>query len=485
METENKKGKFIMCRHAESEWNVKHIFTGKTDVHLTATGFKDSELIGSLIEDIHINKIYTSSLARSIETQVCIMNSVGQYCPETIHASELNERDYGIYTGLNKQDQISKTGEEGLLALRRSWDYPVPEGETLKMVYERAVPFFKKEIVPILNEGKNVLMVSHGNTNRALMKYIENISDQGIEKVEMPFNEVFIYDLDSEGHVINKEIRKIQDAIKKENGGIIRSKIKIVATIGPSSERPEVLEQMIKVGMDMARLNFSWGTLEEKKNHLETIRKVSKEHNIPILSIVDLPGPRIQDLDRHSFDLEKEKAVTEKDKEYIEFAVKNNADYVAVSFVGSKEDIIDCRNEIKKHGGSQKIIAKIERQKALDNLDDIISEADAVMIARGDLANDIPLETVPFVQEDIIKKCKLASKPVITATQMLYSMKDSPTPTRAEATDVATAIMQGTDGIMLSEETTIGKFPIQTVYTMEHLALEAEKHLTNPIFNQF
>lgn len=485
METENKKGKLIICRHTESEWNKKGIFTGKVDVHLTAEGFEDAEAIGRLIQDIHINKIFTSAQVRSIEAEVCMMNSAGEYCAGTIHASELDERDYGIYTGLNKQDQISKLGEEGLLSLRRAWDHPIPEGETLKMVYERVIPFFQKIILPILNEGKNVLMVSHGNTNRALMKYIENISDEEIEKVEMPFNEIFIYNLDTEGYMISKEIRKIDYSIKDTHGNITRSKTKIIATIGPACEKPEVMEQMLKAGMDMARLNFSWGTLEEKKKHLETIRKVSKENNISLLSIVDLPGPRIQDADRHTFDLEKENAITEKDKEYIEFAVKNNADYVAVSFVGSGKDIIDCRNEIKKYGGTQKIIAKIERQKALDNLAEIIHEADVVMIARGDLANDIPLETVPFVQEDIIKKCKLAGKPVITATQMLYSMKDSPTPTRAEATDVVNAIIEGTDAVMLSEETTIGKFPIQTVYTMEHLALEAEKHLTNLIFNSF
>lgn len=485
METENKIGKLILCRHTESEWNKKGIFTGKKDVHLSAEGFENAEAIGRLIQDIHINKIFTSAQVRSIETEVCMMNGVGEYCTGTIHSCALNERDYGIYTGTSKEDQKERVGEEGYLSLRRGWEYPVPGGETLKMVYERVVPFFKSEVLTFLNQGKNVLIVSHGNTLRALMKYIENISDTDIEKVEMLFNEILIYDLNSDGHILNKEARKMDHSIKNSQGNVIRSKTKIVATIGPASEKPEVLEQMIKAGTDMVRLNFSWGTLEEKKRHLDTIRKVSEENNVSTLTIVDLPGPRIQDKDGHTFDIEKENAVTEKDREYIEFAVKNNADYVAVSFAGSKEDIIDCRNEIKKHGGNQKIIAKIERQKALDNLVEIINESDAVMIARGDLANDIPLETVPFVQGDIIKKCKLVGKPVITATQMLFSMQDSPTPTRAEATDVINAIMQGTDAVMLSEETTIGKFPIQTVYTMEHLALEAEKHLVNPIFNSF
>ncbi len=483
---ENKTGKLILCRHAESEWNKKNIFTGKTDVHLSDEGYKDSEIIGSMIEDIHIDKIYTSSLVRSIETQVCMMNGVGQYCPETIHASELNERDYGIYTGMSKEEQLAKVGKDEWLKLRRSWDYPVPDGETLKMVYERAVPFFTKEVLPFLNEGKNVLMVSHGNTNRALMKYIENISDEGIGNVEMPFNEVFIYELDKDGHILKKEVRKMQDAIiKRDNTNLKRSEVKIVATIGPLSEKYEVMDQMAKAGMDMARLNFSWGTLEEKKMHLDTIRKVSKENNMNILSIVDLPGPRIQSTGRHSFDETKDKALTDEDKGFIKFAVENEADYIGVSFVGNKEDLLEAKSEIKKYGGTQKVIAKIERDEALKNLDAIIQEADAIMIARGDLANEIPLEQIPFVQEDIIKKCKASGKPVITATQMLYSMKDSPTPTRAEVTDVVNAVLEGTDAIMLSEETTIGKFPIQTVYTMEHLALEAEKHLKNPKFNSF
>jgi len=485
MDTENKKGKLILCRHTESEWNKLNLFTGKKDVHLSAEGFENAEAIGRLIQDIHINKVFTSAQVRSIEAEICMMNSVGEYCAGTVHTSALNERDYGIYTGINKKEKGEEFGKEKLNAIRRGWDYPIPEGETLKMVYERAVPFFQNEILPILNNGKNVLIVAHGNTNRALMKYLERISDIDIEKVEMPFNEIFIYDLNGDGYMLKKEVRKMNYSIKDIHGNITRSLVKIIATIGPASEKPEILAQMVKSGMDMARLNFSWGTLEEKKGHLKTIKKVSEENNIKVQSIVDLPGPRIQDTDSHIFDSEKQKAITEKDREFIKFAVENNADYIAVSFVGDKIDIIDCRNEIKKYGGNQKVIAKIERAKALENLDEIINEADAVIIARGDLANEVPLEKIPFIQNEIIKKCKTAGKPVITATQMLYSMKDNPTPTRAEATDVINAILEGSDALMLSEETTIGKFPIQTVYTMEHLALEAEKHLVNPIFNPF
>lgn len=167
----------------------------------------------------------------------------------------------------------------------------------------------------------------------------------------------------------------------------------------------------------------------------------------------------------------------------MEFGVENNLDYISVSFVGSSEDIIDCRNEIHKWGGKQKIIAKIERKSAVENIDKIIEVADAIMIARGDLGNEVPLEKIPFVQDEIIKKCKSAGKPVITTTQMLYSMTDNPSPTRAEATDVVNAVLEGSDAVMLSEETSVGKYPIRAVYVMEHLALEAESHLQNPKFN--
>lgn len=466
-------------------WNKAGLFTGKEDVHLTAEGFKMSEAVGALIRDIHISKVFTSAQVRSMETEICMMNGSGQYCAGTMHASALNERDYGIYTGLNKFEKERELGEEEYNELRRGWDYPIPGGETLKQVYERVLPFFQQEILPLLNKGMNVLVVSHGNTLRALIKYLENISDEEIVNVEMPFHEVYIYELDAEGHKINKEIRKIEHLIKDKEGHLTRSKVKIVATIGPSSEKIEILDEMLKAGMDMARLNFAWGELAEKARQINNIRKASEENGIPVMIIGDLPGPRIQDTDGHTYDIEKQKALTTKDCELVEFSVKNNLEYLAMSFVGNKDDVLDCKNEIKKHNGTQKVIAKIERAVALDNLDEIIENSDAIMIARGDLGNEIPLERIPFIQAEIIQKCKVAGKPVITATQMLYSMKDNPSPTRAEVTDVINAVLEGTDATMLSEETTSGKYPIQAVYTMEHVALEAEKHLQNPKFNPF
>src|SRR3989344_5869915 len=480
---QSKIGKLIAVRHGESEWNKVNLFTGKEDVHLSPAGFRMAGVMGALIKDIKIGRVFASMQVRSIETEVCMMEGPGQYCPEVTHSSALNERDYGDFTGKNKLEKERELGKEGVRTLRRAWDYPIPNGETLKMVYERAVPFFLQEILPVLKKGKNVLVVSHGNTIRSLLKYIEKISDKDIEKVEMPFDEIFIYELDQDGCMLDKEIRKVKDVVGVVPENKIRSLIKVIATIGPASDRPEILNEMLKVGMDMARLNFYWAEPEENKGRIETIRKIAEENNLKVLIIEDLPGSRVQDKDGHTYEVNILKSLTEKDKELIKFGVDNGVDYISVSFVGGEADIIDCRNEIKKYGGKQKIIAKIEREEALNNIDKIIEVSDAIMIARGDLGNEVPLEKIPFIQEEIIKKCKNAGKPVITATQMLYSMKDNPSPPRAEATDVVNAVLEGSAAIMLSEETSIGKYPIRAVFVMEHLALEAESHLQNSKFN--
>jgi len=482
----NKIGKLIVVRHGESEWNKANLFTGKTDVHLTRKGFQVSEEMGTLIKDIEIHKVFTSTLTRSIETEVCMMSGSKHCTAEIIRYSDaLNERDYGDFTGTNKLEQEKVLGKEEVTNLRRAWNHPIPNGETLKMVYERVVPFFQKEVLPVLRNGENVLVVSHGNTVRALVKFIEKISDTDIEKVEMPFSEVFIYEVDEDGYVQNKEIRKIGDPKYTLQGSRVRSFTQIVATIGPASAEPEIIDEMIKAGMDVARLNLFWSQPKEQAHRIKMIREVAGKNNTTIAIIEDLPGPRIQDTESHTYDVNASKAITERDKDLIKLGVENNVDYISVSFVGDKEDIIDCRNEINKHGGKQKIIAKIEREKALRNLDEILEVADAIMIARGDLGNEVPLEQIPFIQDEIIKKCKIAGKPVITATQMLYSMKDNPSPTRAEVTDVVNAVLEGSDAVMLSEETSSGKYPIRAVYVMEHIALEAEKHLKNPKFNSF
>jgi len=171
-------------------------------------------------------------------------------------------------------------------------------------------------------------------------------------------------------------------------------------------------------------------------------------------------------------------SLTEKDREDLLFGIKNQVDFMAISFVRRAEDINELREILKKHkAGDIKIIAKIETEEALENLDEIIMASDGIMVARGDLAIEIPAEDVPVAQKDIIRKCNEVGKPVITATQMLESMIKSPVPTRAEVGDIANAIFDGTDAVMLSEETTLGEFPIQAVEVMTRVAVRVEQEI--------
>lgn len=166
--------------------------------------------------------------------------------------------------------------------------------------------------------------------------------------------------------------------------------------------------------------------------------------------------------------------ITSKDKKDLIFGIKEGVDFVALSFVRTAKDINSLRALIKKNGGNQKIVAKIETQEAIENIDEIIDAADAVMVARGDLAVEVEPEKVPNLQKMIIKKCNNIGKPVIVATQMLESMIQSPVPTRAEVSDVANAIFDGADAVMLSEETTLGKYPVEAVTMMSHIATQVE-----------
>jgi len=257
----------------------------------------------------------------------------------------------------------------------------------------------------------------------------------------------------------------------------MNSKAQIVATIGPASAKPEILKAMMEHQMDIIRFNFSWSNIGSRVEEIRLIRHLEKECGRHIPIIVDLPGPRIQGKGAHTYDKKALSALTEEDKGFIKFGVEQGADYIAVSFVGGPEDVKECRKVIKSHGGKQGVIAKIERMVAMESLDEIIAASDAVMVARGDLGNEAPLEQIPFIQEKIIRKAKAAGKPVITATQMLLSMVNEPVPTRAEVTDVANAILQGSDAVMLSEESAIGKYPLETVVMMEKIVLEAERHM--------
>ena len=258
-----------------------------------------------------------------------------------------------------------------------------------------------------------------------------------------------------------------------------KSKAQIVATMGPTSAAIETLRAMVAHEMNIARLNLAWGTFDEHAKQIKLIREVAAEANRHIPILVDLPGPRIQETDSHTYDHTATSSITDHDKECLRFGIEQNVDYFGLSFVGQPEDVAVCRELIKISGGSQKIVAKIERKKAMEALDAIIATADAVMVARGDLGNELPIEQIPFAEHTIITKAKHAGKPVITATQMLLSMTENSLPTRAEVTDVANAILQGSDAVMLSEETSTGKHPIEAVIMMEKIILEAERHLGN------
>jgi pyruvate kinase len=170
-------------------------------------------------------------------------------------------------------------------------------------------------------------------------------------------------------------------------------------------------------------------------------------------------------------------SLTAKDRQDILVGLEEGVDAVALSFVRRASDILACRQIIKEHGGNLPIIAKIEKHEAVDNIDSIVAASQAVMVARGDLGVEIDLEKVPLVQKSIIQKCNALGKPVITATQMLQRMVDNPRPTRAEATDVANAILDGTDAVMLSEETAVGKYPTEAVMMMDRIARSAESVL--------
>jgi len=257
----------------------------------------------------------------------------------------------------------------------------------------------------------------------------------------------------------------------------MNSKTKIIATMGPSTTDKTVLRDMIKHNMDIARLNFSWGEYSWHTDMIKNIRDTAKENNLIIPIIQDLSGPRVQEGGEHHFGGSKDQEViTEKDIRDLSFGVEQGVEYIALSFVGRALDVIKLKELIKEKGGNQKVISKIERRLAYENLNEIIKESDGIMVARGDLGNEFPLEEIPFVQHHIIQECKKAGKMVIVATQMLLSMVDSPVPTRAEVSDVAYAILDGADAVMLSEESAKGKHPIEAVAMMEKIALAAEKH---------
>lgn len=253
------------------------------------------------------------------------------------------------------------------------------------------------------------------------------------------------------------------------------TRTQIIATIGPSSgDSPEILSAMLESGMDVARINFSHGTHESNGGYIKNIQAAAARANVHVPVIMDLAGPRMQTDEGHAFDPERHMAITDKDRDDLACAIELGLEYIAQSYVGSAADVARMRDEILQKGGTQKIIAKIERQEAIDDFDEILVAADAIMIARGDLGLAVPIEEIPFIQRDIVERTKRAGKPVVTATQMMYSMIENPEPTRAEVTDVAFAVLIGSDAVMLSDETARGKYPLEAVAFMERIVSRAE-----------
>lgn len=332
------------------------------------------------------------------------------------------------------------------------------------------------------------------------------------------------------------------------------NKSKIVCTIGPASSSEDILRELIIEGMNVARLNFSHGGIEEQRVVIRRIRKISAELNRVVAILADLPGPKIRvgtfekepvflrkgekvtltsrdvmgtetlipvNYDRLSHSVQAGKPiflndgfiqlqctgtegedvycdvvvggplssnkglnlpgariyidpVTKRDLEIVDFALEEGLHIFGVSFIESGEDIRKLRDHATRKGKEIFIISKIEREKAVRNIESIMAESDGIMIARGDLGVEIPIQDVPIVQKNIIHRANLLSKPVITATQMLESMIENIRPTRAEATDVANAIIDGTDAVMLSAETAVGRHPVETVRTMVSIARSTE-----------
>lgn len=206
-------GTLIIARHHESEWNKKGIWTGTRDVHLTPYGFLKSNEMGALLAGVRIDAAFASMQVRAIETLSCMLDMLGMHHVPAEYVHMLDERDYGDYTGKNKWEMKALLGEEAFERMRRDWEYPIPKGETLKMVYERVVPFYRSRVVPMLQDGRNVLIVSHGNALRALMIYLESIAHEDARDLEMLFGAVVLYHVDESGKMVDKEIRTVESDV--------------------------------------------------------------------------------------------------------------------------------------------------------------------------------------------------------------------------------------------------------------------------------
>jgi pyruvate kinase len=233
---------------------------------------------------------------------------------------------------------------------------------------------------------------------------------------------------------------------------------KIVVTVGPTIENPKVLSEIIREGGDVFRFNLKHNTPQWHKKFLKKLKIAVKRTNKTIATIFDLPSPDYKPFKNLLSQIEKE------------------IDFLAISLIKGPEEI----EKIKKANFKARIIAKIETKEAIEKFEEILNVSDALMVARGDLGVNIPLEKIPYFQKEIVKKCLEKGKPVIVATQMLKSMTEHPLPTRAEVSDVANAILDYADALMLSEETSIGKYPQKAVSIMAKIATFWERKRNLP-----
>jgi pyruvate kinase len=250
------------------------------------------------------------------------------------------------------------------------------------------------------------------------------------------------------------------------NKARVNRHVKIVCTLGPASSSPEVMERMLKAGMDVARFNLAHGALEEHRRLISEVRSLSQKLKLPLGVLVDLPGLKHRQGDIKSVF-----------GQHLDFAFSQNADFVALSFISSVRQVREVKQLLKNMKADIPVIVKIEEARALEESGALLEVGEGIMVARGDLALDISIEKVPTAQKQLIAEANRRGKPVITATQMLESMVRSASPTRAEATDVANAVLDGSDALMLSEETAMGNYPVEATEIMVRIALEAEAML--------
>ena len=336
-------------------------------------------------------------------------------------------------------------------------------------------------------------------------------------------------------------------------------KTKIICSIGPATNTKEVFRSLVHAGMNVARVNFSHATIEERETVRDLVAWINEEENVNIGLLYDTKGPEFRNgevvegginlVPGNTIKVVKESVIgnderfsvnhpealdslnvgsviqlenglmkievisketdgvtckvinggilgskkslfvpgvkldipfiSDIDREDIIYACKNNGDFLALSFVSTKEDVLEAREILKEQNSNMKIIAKIESKTGIDNLDEILEVADGVMVARGDLGEEVPISLLPVYQKRIVRKAREHGKFCIVATEMLESMKKNSRPTRAEVTDVANAVLDGTDAVMLSGETTVGAYPVETVTYMANIASDAEVHSEN------